>query len=77
MESIGLVKMLKSKRAWSAFGTFLAVILADGLGIEIQPELIVMIGGVLVGGFALEDAARAVGGNKEAATKEVATTDAE
>ena len=59
---MGFTKMVKSKRAWSAVGTLAAVVLSELAGIAIEPELIVTLGAVLVGGYAIQDAAAAYGG---------------
>ena len=59
---MGLAGMIKSKRAWSAIGTLVAVVLTELAGTNIDPELIVTLGAVLVGGYAIQDAAAAYSG---------------
>ena len=61
MNESGLAKLMKSKRAWVALATLLATALNEITGVDLDPAAIVALGAVLVGGYALEDAARARG----------------
>ena len=63
MKELGLAKLVKSKRAWVAFATLMAVMLNEIWGIDLDPAVIVALGAVVVGGYAIEDAAKAREGN--------------
>lgn len=61
----GLHKLVKSRRFWSAFATLAALIANELFRIEIDAPLIMGIGAVLVGGYAIEDAAKARNGQAD------------
>lgn len=65
MRELGAAKLIRSKRAWAALATLLATALNEIWGIELDPAIIVALGAVVVGGYAIEDAARARGGSDE------------
>ena len=65
MNETGFSKLKKSRRAWVALATLLATILSELSGVELDPAAIVALGAVLVGGYAIEDAARARDGHNE------------
>ncbi len=65
MKEMGLAKLCKSRRAWVALATLVATGLNELWGVDLDPAVIVALGAVVVGGYAIEDAARARGEKDE------------
>ena len=54
----GLVKLMHSKRFWSAIGTLVSLVVNELSGRTLPPEWVITLGSFLIGGYAIQDTAR-------------------
>ena len=59
MRELAIGKLIRSKRFWSASMGLIVLIANKMLGMDIDPAAIVVVVGMLIGGYAAEDTARA------------------
>ena len=52
----GIAKLMHSKRFWTTLGTLISLVANEVFSANVQPEFIVMLGGILIGGYSVQDA---------------------
>ena len=56
MNEHGIAKLIRSKRFWTTLGTLVSLVANEVFAANVQPEFIVMLGGILIGGYSVQDA---------------------
>ena len=73
-EQHGIRKLVKSKRFWTLLGTMIVMVVNEvAPSVQIEPQWIVALGAMLIGGYSVQDAAREFG--KNGGTSEVPAQD--